>query len=81
MQTLTPGTARAKSLAGRPPMLYALVLVLGFPTGIYLMLFAMAALDPTSDRTPRRHPARKGKGKGPSQRRVFDARNDRRHWG
>jgi hypothetical protein len=63
MHTVSPGTARAESLSGRPPMLYALVLVLGFPTGIILMLFAMAALDPTSDRTPRHHPAGKSKGK------------------
>jgi hypothetical protein len=63
MHTVSPGTARAKSPAERPPMLYALVLVLGFPTGIILMLFAMAALDPTSDRRPRHHPAGRGKGK------------------
>ena len=44
-------------------MLYTLVLVLGFPTGIILMLFAMAALDPTSDRGPRHHPAGKSNGK------------------
>ncbi len=70
MHTRTPGTARTNSLAGRSPMLQALVLVLGFPTGIYLMLFAMAALDPTSDRTPRRRSAAKGKGKGKGQRRA-----------
>jgi hypothetical protein len=63
MHALVPGTARAKSLSGRPPMLSALVLVLGFPTGIILMLFAMAALDPTSDRGPRHHPAGKSNGK------------------
>ena len=39
-------------------MLTALALSLGFPAGILLMLVTMAALDPTSDRTPKRHPAR-----------------------
>ena len=69
MHTRTPGTARAPtSLAGRSPMLQALVLALGFPIGIYLMLFVMAALEPSSDRTPKHRPA----GKGPSQRRGFE---------
>ena len=53
-------------------MLTALALSLGFPAGILLMLATMAALDPTSDRTPKRHPARTA-GFAPSHRRAPDA--------
>ena len=53
-------------------MLTALVLALGFPAGILLMLVTMAALDPTSDRKPKRRPAREASF-APSQRPAHGA--------